>query len=199
MPADDLTNALLAAYKVEVEGRGRDMSVDESTMAHIRAAARWLSDPQEKPGLMLQGLYGNGKTTLMIAIRDVVNFLFGDAPSSGRRTIRIIEAKEIARLGVRETTRHEYERLINEMLLAIDDLGEEPPEIINYGMVYTPVKDLLLKRYERNLFTIISTNLINTKDNPQLENHYGARIVDRLREMMNIIVFRNGSYRGNHL
>lgn len=196
MPVDDLANALYAAYRVEVEGRGHNMSIDASTMAHIRSAAEWLTDQQGKPGLMLQGLYGNGKTTLMIAIRDVVNFLFGDAPSSDRRIIQIVDAKEIARLGVRETTRREYERLMNEKLLAIDDLGDEPPEIINYGMAYTPVKDLLLERYERNLLTIISTNLINTKENPQLENHYGARIVDRLREMMEIIVFRNGSYRG---
>ena len=80
-------------------------------------------------------------------------------------------------------------------MLAIDEVGEEPAEIISFGRVYTPVRDLLVERYKRQKLTIIATNLVNTKDNPQLTEHYGARVVDRLREMMKIITFKNPSYR----
>ena len=44
-------------------------------------------------------------------------------------------------------------------VLGIDDLGTEPSEVSDYGNVYTPVIDLLTKRYEEQLFTIITTNL----------------------------------------
>lgn len=195
MPVDELANAIYAAYKAEVLSRGNQLIFDDETRQHIRSAAEWLADPHGKFGMMLQGLYGNGKTTLMTAICNLINYLYDTAVSSKSISIRIIEAKEIARLGSHDETRKSYENLFNEDLLAIDDLGEEPPEIINYGMVYTPVKDLLLERYRRQKFTIVSTNLINTKDDPQIKAQYGERVVDRIREMMKIVVFRNESYR----
>lgn len=195
MPAKDLSNALYASYRAEVSLRGNKLHLDEATKAHIKAAAEWLADGSDKFGLMLQGSYGNGKTTLMLAICRLINYLYDSALSSQRKSIRIIEAKDIARLGSREETRQSYESLFGEDLLAIDDLGEEPAEVICYGMAYTPVRDLILERYNRQKFTIVSTNLINTKASPQLADHYGERVVDRFREMMKIIVFKNDSYR----
>lgn len=195
MPVNELANAIYAAYQVEVSLRGNKLILDEDTKQHIQTAAEWLSDPHGKCGLMLQGLYGNGKTTLMMAICNLIGYLFDSACSNERMSVKVIEAKEIARLGSRDETRESYVQLFNEELLAIDELGEEPAEIINYGMVYTPVKDLLLERYRRQKFTIVSTNLINTRENPQLKNHYGERVVDRIREMMKIVVFKNDSYR----
>lgn len=195
MPVSDLANALYAAYKAEVSMRGRDLIPDEDTLRHIRSAAEWLADPHGCPGLMLQGLYGNGKTTLMSAICNLINYLFYSSVSTERVTIRTIDAREIARLGSRDETRPAFMQLMAEDLLAIDDLGEEPPEVMNFGMIHTPVRDLLLERYSRRKFTIVSTNLVNTKENPQIAAHYGARVVDRFREMMKIIVFRNESYR----
>ncbi|MCM1075987.1 MAG: replication protein [Bacteroides sp.] len=195
MPVNELANAIYAAYQVEVSLRGNKLILDDDTKQHIQTAAEWLSDPHGKFGLMLQGLYGNGKTTLMMAICNLIGYLYDSACSNERMSVKVIEAKEIARLGSRDETRESYVQLFNEELLAIDELGEEPAEIINYGMVYTPVKDLLLERYRRQKFTIVSTNLVNTKENPQLKNHYGERVVDRIREMMKIIVFKNDSYR----
>lgn len=195
MPVNELANAIYAAYSAEVAFRDNKLMLDEPTKRHIQSAAEWLADPHGKCGLMLQGLYGNGKTTLMMAICNLINYLYDSAVSSERKSIRIIDAKEIARLGSRDEHRESFTRLFSEELLAIDELGEEPAEIINYGMLYTPVKDLLLERYRRSKFTIVSTNLINTKDNPQLKDHYGERVVDRIREMMKIVVFTNESYR----
>ena len=78
-------------------------------------------------------------------------------------------------------------------MLGIDDLGTEPSEVMGYGNVYTPVIDLLTKRYEEQLFTIITTNLTPQ----QIREHYDDRIADRLNEMVEKIVFKNGTYRNN--
>ena len=44
-------------------------------------------------------------------------------------------------------------------VLGLDDLGTEQSEVLDYGNVYTPVIDLLTKRYVEQFFTIITTNL----------------------------------------
>ena len=72
-------------------------------------------------------------------------------------------------------------------MLGIDDLGTEPSEVLDYGNVYTPVIDLLTKRYEEQLFTVITTNLTPQ----QIREHYGDRIADRLNEMVKKILHRH--------
>ena len=76
-------------------------------------------------------------------------------------------------------------------LLIVDDLGVEPHEIMDYGNVFTPLVDLITLRYDEQLYTIFTTNLTPA----QLEEKYGKRIVDRLNEMVETIVFENGTYR----
>jgi DNA replication protein DnaC len=75
--------------------------------------------------------------------------------------------------------------------LAIDDLGLEPAEIMNYGNVITPAVELLSHRYNEQLMTIVTTNL----DPSQIKQKYGVRIADRFREMFLKVIFKNGSYR----
>ena len=57
--------------------------------------------------------------------------------------------------------------------------------------IITPIIDLLTKRYEAQLFTIVTTNL----DPKDIRKRYGDRIADRLNEMMEKIVYRNPTYR----
>ena len=84
-----------------------------------------------------------------------------------------------------------FSLLINLDLLAIDDLGTEPREVMDYGNIINPTVDILTRRYENQLFTIISTNLTP----PDFSQVYGERIADRMREMMEKIPFNNSSYR----
>ena len=76
-------------------------------------------------------------------------------------------------------------------MLAIDDLGTEPVEVLDYGNVLYPIVDLLTRRYDRQLFTVITTNLTSE----EIRAKYGERIADRLNEMMTKIVFRDSSFR----
>lgn len=179
--------------------RGHELKVDDATKAHLKSATEWLIDPSGKVGFMMTGLYGNGKTTLMLAMCNLINFLFDSDISINRMTIRVLNAKDIARMAVDKDRRSSYEKLAYEDLLAIDELGEEPAEILHYGIIYTPLRDLLEERYARQKFTIVATNLVQNKEKKmfQLSEHYGERVVDRFREMMKIVPFRNETYREN--
>ena len=103
--------------------------------------------------------------------------------------LTIVDALHIAQLCKSNHTK--YLELVQNEMLAIDDLGTEPVEVMDYGNIITPVIDLLTKRYEAQLFTIVTTNL-NPKE---IRKRYGDRIADRLNEMMEKIVYRNPTYR----
>jgi len=57
--------------------------------------------------------------------------------------------------------------------------------------VLSPIIDLLEHRYNEQLFTLITTNL----NAEQIRERYKARIADRFNEMLEVIVFEDGSFR----
>ncbi len=188
----EMCNLIYACMTVEAGIRGRDLKLDQATRDHITHAAQWLIDPKGKPGLLCMGLYGNGKTTLMKAIKRAILFL--SEQMSGydpQRTVRYVKARQIAAWCKDQTTRQEYRKLLAEPMLAIDDLGEEPAEVIDYGMSYLPLADLLSERYDCQLFTMVTTNLTPK----EIVDKYGKRIADRFNEMMEVVIFENDSYR----
>lgn len=197
LPKEQLANALYASYVAELRVRHKRIIFDDDTKEHIRVAAEWLGDAHGKFGFMMSGLYGNGKTTLLLAMCNLINYLFDSVSSSTKKSIRVLKAKDIARMAIDKEQRAGYERLYYEDMLAIDDIGEEPAEIISYGMVFTPIRDLLEERYSRQKFTIVTTNLVQNPEKKifQIQEHYGERVVDRFREMMKIVPFHNPTYR----
>lgn len=74
---------------------------------------------------------------------------------------------------------------------AIDDIGQESAELNRYGQMLYPIRDIMLYRYEKNLLTLVTTNL-NPKD---LTERYGKRLGDRMQELFEIIVIKEDSYR----
>lgn len=190
IPARDCANGLYAAFKAEVERNGGSMTLDDSTRDHILQAAEWLTNPAGTPGIMFCGLCGNGKTTLARAMQWLVGFLTErELGCSRRKNIRMVTAKQICRLCANDTKA--YDALFGEEMLIIDELGEEPADLMLYGMIHTPMTDLLLERYARRRFTVITTNLKNSA----IKEKYGERVYDRFREMLTIVGFNNPSYR----
>lgn len=178
--------------KAVVESRGQKIVFDNATRDHIRDVARWLINPKGKPGIMLRGLYGNGKTTLLKALKWLIEFATEETLGyNDRKTVKFMTAKEIASLCSVEESRKRYRALFSEPMLAIDDFGEEPAECLIYGMPLNPMTDLLLHRYDRQLMTVVSTNLTSE----EIGKKYGGRIRDRLKEMMETVNFENQSYR----
>ena len=184
----DLTEAqasdlLTAAYAAEVESRHGSFRPDAETQAHIRQAARALTGAG-KFGIAFCGEVGNGKTTLMSAICNLAGYLFDKEGLFFRK----VNATEV--LGIYEN-RKDFKALCEQPFLAVDDLGCEPVEVLSYGNILTPTVELLMTRYEMQLYTMVTTNIEPGK----IKERYGERIADRLREMMCIIPFTNKTYR----
>ena len=181
---------LLAAIQAEVIFRRRQFVLNDSLMEQVHKMANWLTNDSSKFGMLLCGGFGNGKSTMMYAFQHLLNLLEIRNPIfGGNYWMRIIDAKSIVNLY--KTNPTDWHNLARTGMLAIDDLGIEPLELLDYGNVVSPVIDLITKRYECQHFTLITSNLTP----PEISARYGERIADRLREMMEIISFTNDSYR----
>ena len=199
IPQRDAANALYAAFTVEVEQRnidtGRNFVFDDDTRAHILDAASWLIDTSQPPSLLLYGMFGNGKTSLARAIARLVEYVSEQNDYSRRVRTRFLTAKDICRIcSVSERFKEQYDdyqSIFNEPFLIIDDMGAEPADLIVYGMIHNPIVDIITHRYDKQLTTIMTSNLTEK----ELKEKYGQRIYDRLREMAKPILFTNKSYR----
>lgn len=178
MSDKDAYTLLEGFYREEV---GEDYSADYDTIKHIRAVAQYMTEPQRSWGIALCGSCGNGKTTLMNAIRRMHRSLgFRVESTNTTRIVNFVRSgKEIPM------------EFFNEPFLCIDELCNEPARIPYYGDMLTPIKDMLEHRYANRLFTIITTNASPTV----LEEWYGSRVRDRFREMFIKIDFSNPSFR----
>lgn len=180
-----------AALKAEVAyRRGRYTESSEQEL-YISQAAEWLTSDDRQFGLLICGRCGNGKTTLMKAICTAVNILGLKDAYGEDWCVTQVSAKELARMSKQRETQDKYRSLMKARMLALDDMGFEPGEVLDYGNVVNPVVDLMEHRYEEQLFTIATTNLTPE----QVKEKYGERIADRFNEMMRKIIFTNGSFR----
>lgn len=186
------------AYKADVESRGGTFHADNHTAGNIAQLAKYLTEDNNKSCVILLGTCGNGKTTLMralrtvIGLRDIQNELEKAFPNGERiinRQLKIVDATQVAAYAKDPDA---FRVLQDVLLLAIDDFGKEPTEVMSYGNVTSPIVELLETRYNEQKFTLISTNLGAQEIRPK----YGARIADRLNEISARIIFEQDSYRG---
>lgn len=178
---DDVAGFLAYAYKYEVRKRAIPYNHSDRLEKMLRIAARWMTS-HNKNGLLISGGVGCGKTTLANAISDVYMIV-------NRNGIRTEDAKTIAAMALDD--KKEYEVLRGVRMLCIDDMGTELITAKSYGNEVMPVVDIIHYRYAKQLFTIITTNLTEK----QIEDTYGSRVADRLREMCSKITIGTDSYR----
>lgn len=187
--------ALRIALEAAVENRGGRFVETPEFTEHIDTAARWLCG-RGRVGLMMAGGIGNGKTTLMKAIGGLFDYytVYADIDINKNTPLRVemVHATELARLNRDDYGK--YKKLCDCPLLALDDLGQEPAEVLDFGNVDTPAANLLCVRYEKQLPTMVTTNLSATgKDN--LRSRYGDRVADRVNEMFNVLAFKSPTFR----
>ena len=194
MTLEQAEDILTAAYKSEVDYRHREAKMDKCTKRNIHRLAEYLTSENPKFGVMFCGTCGNGKTTLMYAFQSALNYmnttdLFDEDRRNGFKPwLSVVDAKEVQAYA-RDVTK--FRELKSRDLLAIEDMGREATEVLDYGNVINPVIDLLEHRYNLQAFTLITTNLTAK----EIREKYGNRIADRFNEMMDVIVFENDTYR----
>ena len=189
----DALDLLASHYGSIVATRHGTPVFDVNTVRNLRALANYLTQEVPKFGVMMCGSCGNGKTTLLYTLQSAINHLnsldhFKFLKDYFKVGLPIYDAREIL---IMAKDLKELRLLRERPMLAIDDLGKEPTEVLDYGNVTSPVVELLEYRYQHQLFTAITTNL-NDKD---LKKKYGSRINDRFNEMLQVIVFQSISYR----
>jgi len=203
LPPQEALDLLTAAYQYEVLLRQRKFILDANTENNLVKLAEYVTLPSPKFGIMCCGTCGNGKTTLLYAFRRVVNYLqerrhftfLDDEYTRFKAGIQVFHAKEIVQIAKDYKA---FKEIQSRPMLAIDDLGTEPTEILDYGNMLSPVVDLIEHRYNRQLFTFITTNLVaSSKDDAAvtIRKKYGVRIADRFNEMLHVIVFKDITYR----
>lgn len=187
-PQKTVEEMLYMFYKSEVERRKIIFKSDSETISKIEKAAKWLCGDY-KVGLLIYGSVGSGKTTLAKAICNLIGVLYYSSLSSDRRSVYRISALDLAKKVLEDP--NSYSRLKSEDMLFIDDLGTEPESVKSWGNEFSPVTELIYARYDKQLFTIATSNLAD-KD---FKERYGERIADRMEEMFERIHYNQKSYR----
>lgn len=188
-----MQDVLTAAYESEI--RGKDKRLDKLTIERIEKVSRFLVSTEYKRSLILCGGIGNGKTTMLNAIHRAVKQLKLVDQLSYLWNLSIFTAERIneaASLPVGE----QYQGICSCPWLGIDDLGCESTVVKVYGTERMPVANLIFERYKRNPKNydnpmVITTNL----SMGEISQIYGERVADRLKEMCEVIVYDNPSYR----
>lgn len=193
LSAQDALDLLTAHYQVAVEFRHCEFILDENTSNALVKLAQYLTQPNPKFGVLFCGTCGNGKTTLTYALQKTINFLdnrkhFSFLGEYFEVGMPLIDAKELVELS---RSPKKFDDIRSRSMLAIDDMGKEPAEVLDFGNVTNPIIDLIEYRYHHQLFTVITTNL----DPDMIKKKYGHRVADRFREMLHVIVFQDISYR----
>lgn len=193
MSAQDALNLLAACYRFAVEKRCGTLILDENTKCCLAHLATYITRPKPKFGVMFCGTCGNGKTTMLYALQRAINLLherrhFSFLDEYFKVGMEIVDVRYILQIANNDV---KFDDLRRRDMLAIDDMGKEPAEIMNYGNILNPVVDIIEHRYQNQLFTAITTNLTSG----QIRDKYGDRIADRFNEMLELIVFQNITYR----
>lgn len=188
-----MTDVLMAAYEAEM--RGKDKRLDKVTIERIGKVAKFLTSPDYKRSLILCGGIGNGKTTMLNAIHRAVKQLKSVEQLGYLWNLTIFTAERINEAASMPVSTH-YQGICTCPWLGIDDLGCESSIVKVYGTERMPVVDLIYERYKRNPKNydnpmIITTNLSMS----QIAEQYGERVADRLKEMCEVIVYDNPSFR----
>ena len=172
-----------------IERRGLPADADiRRNYAAVKAYARDIRQNVRRGyGLILAGNYGTMKTTMAVAVmRHWLSVQTGGCLMvpmcsliDNLYTMRALDKDEWAK----------YERRIRSTpLLVLDDMGGENTD---QGWVLSKVDSIITERYNKMLPIIVTTNL----SKEELVGTYSGRIMDRLRNTSQILVFAGNSQR----
>ncbi len=182
-----ICNMLMRCFQAEVEMRRILFVADNDTRRNVSKAAKWLTGDY-KVGLILYGGVGNGKTTLARSICKLIAILCKKETWTGKGVVTV-SALDLSKMIV--DAPEQYNEIKESEMLFIDDMGIEPSTVKSWGNELSPVTELLYFRYDKQLFTLATSNL----NDEELSKWYGIRILDRFNEMFDRVYFTGKSYR----
>lgn len=188
---EEVEKILITAIDTQIRNRGGKMILSQSLSDSIKNIAKWLAY-MNKPSLFLCGNVGNGKTTIVKAIQNIYQLLDVRDWKNQKVGFSIVPARLICNYW--KTDYKNYRTLLDESMIAVDDLGTEPKEMLDYGNIGNPIIELFEYRYDKQLTTIVTSNLTSK----QIREDYCERIADRFNEMMCVVPFTDTSYRGKN-
>ncbi len=171
---ENVRSFLKARYEDRVKKGGMYMTWDKHSADIIDEVAAWLGTPY-KTGLLLFGGYGTGKTTVLSCIEDIFRKDYFD-PGHVRRYYPF-EIIDILKSNQLPAPMAEF---VKAPVMLIDEVGMEPLSSTIWGERCSPVRDIIIARYDHSKTTIIATNL----DSVEFRSHYGDRVMDRLTQAL---------------
>lgn len=155
------------------------------------------SNNNTKKGILVIGGLGVGKSAMM----KVLQRLFKDTEARFK-WVNAYDLKDLSEVHTTSQIKEMYGYDLK-MDLYIDDIGISV-DVKRYGNTVNIITELLMERYDlfigtgykthlsSNLLTSITNDIHNT---PTLKSVYGARILDRVKEMTEVITFKGDSQR----
>ncbi len=174
----------MEVVKEIVQTDGQEIFRPEAVERQVDILSRWLRGDSEfstKTTVFLWGNVGTGKTTLLRALKKVLE--------QKNKVVHLFLAAELSDWAAVDAEKFRQEKTA--AFLAIDDLGEEPEKVMNYGTPIYPIRTLLEERYSLLSPTFISSNI----SPEQVGERYGERVADRLGQIAFSIKFPGESLR----
>lgn len=164
---DRLHGMLFQAMEHEVAVTGSTFRHTKDTDIIASSVLDWMIR-KPKPGILLMGLKGIGKTIMLRSIVDVIN-----------------EIDNIYTPYVRsqDFDKEWAKQHIKDELVAIDDIGREQRIVKNFGNETSPMADYISKRHSLRLGIIATTNITPE----EAREAYGDATSDRFNEMFVIV------------
>jgi DNA replication protein DnaC len=152
---------------------------------------------KSKKGVLVIGNIGAGKSALM----KIMQRVFKDSKSKFR-LVNAYDLKDLSEIYTISQIKEMYGFDLKHDLY-IDDIGFSV-DVKRYGNTVNIITEILMDRYDlfvstgikTHLSSNIMTHIVNDINNkPTLKIIYGARIVDRIKEMCEVIIFKGNSQR----
>ena len=141
-----------------------------------------------KKGLLLMGAIGCGKTIAVLALRKAM-YIRSQYTTCQDVSLQVSAKGAEAILEYSEAKRGHYSRS-TENTWFFDDLGTE--KVSNfYGTVYDPMQEILFSRHRHFVAFGLKTYATTNLSKEDLEKRYDARIFDRMKEMFEVVIFKN--------
>lgn len=152
--------------------------------------AKWLGDNQGR-GLICVGPSSLGKSVICC---QVLPHIFSQYFADAHIEVKVMTATEM--------NQHIDELLAfcgYKHVIVIDDLGKESPETVTFGNRRTPFFELVDKCETTGTLLIITTNLRTTRhatiQHPSIEERYGTPVLERLKAITKVVLFKGESLR----